>query len=392
MKKKTIIILGAVAVIAVGGIVTVNALNKNAQQVAVKQAPKDDWGIDYFDVPDLQQIYINGVIQPEQMEAFARDQKITKDPEIKVKNGDVVDAGTELFTYEDEAVTKEIEAQQNSLAKLETKRANIYNKWNRAIDKFNKTKEEDRTISGDDLNEQYQTEVDAVDEEITFTNETLADLGAKQYISTKANFKGRVSIPEVKDANSPILRLTSEDLYLAGKVNEKDLTKISVGQKAKLTSVSNNVVVDGSISYIDDNPPEGNSDAASGNPEGGTTMSNYSVKIALANLDKVKNGYHMQATIDLGDLGAIELPKKAIQKEGEQAYVLVNDFGTIIRRDVQVGQENGDKMAIESGLESADRVVISSKKPVKVGDIVESDAAIASDESATNESMTDASK
>ncbi|MHC0417766.1 efflux RND transporter periplasmic adaptor subunit, partial [Enterococcus faecalis] len=81
-----------------------------------------------------------------------------------------------------------------------------------------------------------------------------------------------------------------------------------------------------------------------------------------------------------------------IQKEGEQAYVLVNDFGTIIRRDVQVGQENGDKMAIESGLESADRVVISSKKPVKVGDIVESDAAIASDESATNESMTDASK
>lgn len=60
-------------------------------------------------------------------------------------------------------------------------------------------------MSGDDLNEQYQTEVDAVDEEITFTNETLADLGAKQYISTKANFKGRVSIPEVK---MPILDFT----------------------------------------------------------------------------------------------------------------------------------------------------------------------------------------
>ena len=85
-------------------------------------------------------------------------------------------------------------------------------------------------MSGDDLNEQYQTEVDAVDEEITFTNETLADLGAKQYISTKANFKGRIN-SRSKDANSPILRLTSEDLYLAGKVNEKDLTKISVGQK-----------------------------------------------------------------------------------------------------------------------------------------------------------------
>ncbi|MCU9758975.1 efflux RND transporter periplasmic adaptor subunit, partial [Enterococcus faecalis] len=72
MKEKTIIIMGAVAVSAVGGIVTGNALNKNAPQVAVKQAPKDDWGIDYFDVPDLQQIYINCVIQPEKMEAFAR--------------------------------------------------------------------------------------------------------------------------------------------------------------------------------------------------------------------------------------------------------------------------------------------------------------------------------
>ncbi|MGC3161724.1 efflux RND transporter periplasmic adaptor subunit, partial [Enterococcus faecalis] len=78
--------------------------------------------------------------------------------------------------------------------------------------------------------------------------------------------------------------------------------------------------------------------------------SSYSVKIPLANLDKVKNGYQMQATIVLGDLGAIELTKKAIQKEGEQAYVLVNYIGTIIRREDQVGQENRDKMAIESGL------------------------------------------
>ena len=91
-------------------------------------------------------------------------------------------------------------------------------------------------------------------------------------------------------------------------MNEKDLTKISVGQKAKLTSVSNNVVVDGSISYIDDNPPEGNSDAASGNPEGGTTMSSYSVN-CVGQFRQSQNGYHMQATIDLGDLGAIELPK-----------------------------------------------------------------------------------
>ena len=100
------------------------------------------------------------------------------------------------------------------------------------------------------------------------------------------------------------------------------------------------MVVDGSISYIDDNPPEGNSDAASGNPEGGTTMSSYSVKIALANLDKVKNGYHMQATIDLGDLGRLSY-RKSDSKEGEQAYVLVND----LEPSFVVMSKSGKKMA-----------------------------------------------
>ena len=62
---------------------------------------------------------------------------------------------------------------------------------------------DDNPPDGDDLNEQYQTEVDAVDEEITFTNETL---GFRSDISTK--FQWYIQF-QVKDANSPILRLTS---------------------------------------------------------------------------------------------------------------------------------------------------------------------------------------
>lgn len=369
MKKRTIIILSTVAVLVIGGFVAVNVFGKKAPQAQVGQKPEDEYGIEYFDVPDIEQIYINGAIQPDQMEAFAKDTKMTSTPEIKVKNGDVVEAGTVLFTYEDQEVTKELENQTNMLNKLQTKKTNVYTKWNRAIDTFNKTKEEERTMTGDALNEQYQTEVDGIDEEIGFTNESIADLTAKQFVSTTASFKGRVSIPEVKDESAPVLRLTSEGLYMAGKVNEKDLAKISVDQKATITSVSNGTMVTGKISYIDDNPPEAKADTTQA--EGSSSMSSYDVKLSLDSLEGIKNGYHMQATIDLGDLKAVEIPKKAVHDEDGKKYVLVNDFGSIIRRDVQVGEEKGDNIVINAGLESADRIVVSSKKAVKVGDLVE---------------------
>lgn len=372
MKKRTMIIIGVVAVVLIGIFVLPNLLGGTKEATPEKKTAAEDLGIEYFEVPDIEQVYINGVVQPEQAEAFAKDTKMTSTPEIKVKNGDVVEPETELFTYEDKEVTKEIEVQNNTLSKLSTKKQNIYNKWNRAIDNYNKTKEEERNTTGAAINEQHQAEIDGVDEEILFSNETIADLSTKQFISTKAKFKGRVSIPEVKDENAPVLRLTSDGLYVAGKVNEKDLMKIAVDQKANLSVVSSGTTVTGKISYIDDNPPEAKADQGE-NTSGEGTMSTYNVKLALDSLEGIKNGYHMQATINIGDNKPIEVPKKAIHEQDGKKYVLVNDFGSVIRRDVQVGEEKEGNMVINSGLESADRIIVSAKKDVKEGDLIEED-------------------
>lgn len=372
MKKKTMIIIGIVVLLLIGIFVLPSLLGGKKEAKSNAKPVGEDLGIEYFEVPDIEQVYINGVVQPEQAEAFSKDTKMTSTPEIKVKNGDVVESGTELFTYEDKEITKEIEAQNNTLSKLATKKQNIYNKWNRAIDNFNKTKEEDRTTTGVAINEQHQAEIDSVDEEILFSNQTIADLSTNQFISTKAKFKGRVSIPEVKDENAPILRLTSDGLYVAGKVNEKDLLKIGLDQKANLSVVSSGTTVTGKISYIDDNPPEAKENQSDSNNTDGS-MSTYNVKLSLDRLEGIKNGYHMQATINLGDNKPIEVPKKAIHDQDGKKYVLVNDFGSVIRRDVQIGEEKDGNTIINSGLESADRIIVSSKKPVKEGDLVGDD-------------------
>lgn len=384
MKKKWIIGIGAIAVIGIAVFIGRNLLGGADELPEAQQSAEEAYGIEYFEVPDVEQVYINGVVQPDQMEAFAKDTKVTSEPVLKVKNGDIVEAETELYTYEDKEVTKEIEAQNNTVNKLYTKRENVAAKWNQAIANFNKTSEEERTTTKAAIDEQYQSELDAVDEELYFTNATIEDLAAKQVISVASKFKGRVSIPEVKDENAPILRLTSEGLYVAGKVNEKDLPKIALDQKADITVVSNGHTVTGRIAYIDDNPPESqnsqNQDGAAGN----AAMSSYTVKLSLDSTEGIKNGYHVQGTINLDNGKTIEIPTKAIHEEQDEKYVLVNDFGAVIRRVVHTGAENGDNTVINSGLESADRIIVSAKKDVKEGDLLEG-APAADDDPAAQE-------
>ena len=369
MKKKGKIILGVVVGVIIVSFVLVKIFGGNKNAESEKKMAAEDFGIEYFEVPDIEQVYINGIVQPEQAESFAKDAKMTSEPDIKVKNGDIVESGTVLYTYEDKEVSKEIENQNNTLNKLYTKKQNSDNKLSRALTTFNQTKEEERTTSKAAIEEQHQAEIDSVDEEIYFSNQTISDLTEKQYVSTNAKFKGLVSIPEVKDENAPILILTSDGLYVAGKVNEKDLMKIAVGQKANLSVISSGTTVPGKISYINDNPPEAKANKSETTAENGT-MSNYDVKLSLDNLAGIKNGYHIQATINLGDNKPVEIPKKAIHEQEGKKYVLVNDFGSIIRRDVQTGEEKGEIVVINSGLESADRIIVSSKKEVKEGDLV----------------------
>lgn len=372
MKKKWMIGIVIVVVMIIGGLVVKSMLKPSKIEEAGKSAQVDD-GIDYFDVPDVEQVYINGVVTPDQTESFAKNEKLGTQPEIKVNNGDIVDPGTVLFTYEDKEVTQLIEEQNNTISRNQTKRSNTIAKRDKAIANFNATSEEDRTTSKAALESEYTETLSTIDEDIQFSTSTIANLKEKQYVSTTAKFRGQIAIPEIKDANAPILKLTSEGYYVSGKVNEKDLAKISIDQKANIQVVPTGKTVSGKINYIDNNPPEKTGAEGATDTTGSEAgMSSYLVKLALDSFEGVKNGYHVQATINLSN-DLIEIPTKAINTDGETRYVLVNDFGSVIRREIQVGEEKGKNTVVTSGLESADKVIVSSKKKVKEGDLLEGD-------------------
>ncbi|MDN6218388.1 MAG: efflux RND transporter periplasmic adaptor subunit, partial [Enterococcus sp.] len=86
---------------------------------------------------------------------------------------------------------------------------------------------------------------------------------------------------------------------------------------------------------------------------------------------KVKNGYHIQAAINVGEETPIFIPTAAIHQEGDTSYVLVNDFGSVIRKTIVLAEEDGETTHIVSGLEAGDRIIVSSKTEVKEGDVID---------------------
>ena len=136
-------------------------------------------------------------------------------------------------------------------------------------------------------------------------------------------------------------------------------------QVADIKVVSNNNTVTGKVNFIDLNPSEDNDQMSYGE----SSMSSYPVKLSLDTLEGIRNGYHVQAVVNIGK-DIITIPTKAIHKEDDQVYVLVNDFGTVVRRVIQIGNAEGDNTAVTSGLEAEDQIIISSIQPIEEGQVL----------------------
>lgn len=372
MKKKIGIAIGIVVGIVVIGIIS--------QKIFFSSEPvveefEDPYEIDYFTVPSMEQVFVNGTVKPEQSQEFSKEEAYGVMGDLQVKNGETVEKGTVFYTYENTEVATQLSDTTNQVARMETQRSNAIYKRDLAIKNWNKLPEEERTQTLEEVKMDMST--DDLDAEITELYNNLASLKEQQYKSIVAPFKGKVYVPEVKDAESPILKLISDEFYVSGTVNEKDVGKLTKEQTADIKVISNDYTVTGKVDFIDLNPTEdGAEEGEYGQP---STMSSYPVKLSLDTLEGIRNGYHVQAVVNIGK-EAVTIPTKAILHEGDTVhYVLVNDFGTVVRRIVQLGDEEGENTAISSGLEAEDQIIVSSKIPVEEGQLL--------DETPTSEAM-----
>lgn len=83
-------------------------------------------------------------------------------------------------------------------------------------------------------------------------------------------------------------------------------------------------------------------------------------------------GMYAQAVIALDEQkNALTLPVQAIDREGDAAHVLVvTRDNKIEQREIKLGLESADRVAVTGGLQEGDRVVVGNRAQLKAGEIV----------------------
>jgi len=407
-KKKGFIIGGALLAVLIIAYLAFG-LNGKKETEESMEVPEDN-GIEYFDIVGLKQVFINGTVTPVRSQEFVKDDTLGKLGDLQVNNGDMVEEGTILYQYVDPNSDKEISELKSSIQSAEADRYKAVRQMELELKQLASgnaapTEEGEEPAPSQDTPEAREAialryDINSFDVRLNQLQEQLNDVMARQVNQVKAPFKGKVSIPQEKTRDSAILNLTSEDYYVVGTVNEKDVEKLKVDQKANIKIIANNENVSGAITYISETPGQGGSSGGEGEMGGSGNLSNYTVKLSIDSKENLKNGFHVQAAVNLNDK-PIKIPSKAVKHDGDQAYVLVDDFGTVLRKNITIKEaekaeakeedkkaksdkkeEAGKEKEVEvtQGLEAMDRVIVNSKTPLKDGDIIGSEAPVVEEE------------
>lgn len=377
MKNKTKVIVGVAgaAVLLIGGFLLFSPKGKDPKTASAEPEIK------YFNLDGVEQVFINGAVTPVRSQEFVKDSTLGKLGDLQVENGALVEEGTLLYQYIDPSSDKEIATIQGNIQSTQADRYKAARQLELELqqlkDGTSKPSEEGETTSGDTAANResiaLKYDINGFDVRLAQMEQQLYDVLERQVNKVTAPFKGKISIPQDKNRDSAIMNLTSEDFYVVGTVNEKDVEKIKVEQPADVQTISNKKNMKGKITYISEVP---NVASTTNDSNAGTnSLSNYTVKLSLETTEGIKNGFHVQAAINLDDKKMM-IPKEAVQYDKDQAYVLVDDFGTILKKNITVvtpKEATGGEVEVSSGLEAMDRIIVSSSKKLKDGDVLQAE-------------------
>lgn len=384
MSKKKKIIIGVVAGVVVLGIGAKLLLGGSGNKDAATEEP----AIEYFSVEDVDQVFINGVVTPTESKEFVKDATLGKLGDLNVKNGDNVEKGAVLYQYVDETSSNQItelkfqietsQAEKEKAARqMQLELNELANAGGSAGSKEESPAPQNTANSQESIRLKY--DLNSFDVKMNQLQSQIDELYAKQVNQVTAPFNGQVTVPQDQNRDSAIMTLTSNDFYVEGEVNERDLEKIKEKQPAEVRTIADNKVYKGEIIYIANSPSTAAAAGAGANAQGGGAssgngaLSTYTVKLSLKDAKSVRKGFHVQASIKLEDK-KIEIPEKAVHtdKKDNKKYVFVDDFGTVLRKDIEIDTKGAKKgnVVVKSGLEGLDKVIVKSEKELKSGELI----------------------
>lgn len=145
---------------------------------------------------------------------------------------------------------------------------------------------------------------------------------------------------------------------LDAEVPEASMARLKVGQPVKVTPAGFTHPVDGTVRLI------------AAQVDKATRLGE--VKVALADDPALRPGTYGRGLVELGRRDALTVPLSAVMFDGEGAYVMVVEDGTVRERRVQAGLKGHGVVEIMSGLKPQDAVVVRAGGFLRDGDRVRS--------------------
>ncbi|MFR9069664.1 MAG: efflux RND transporter periplasmic adaptor subunit [Paraclostridium sp.] len=337
-KKKAII--GSIVIIAlcISGFVVFKSKNSDGGEVA-EETPE------IYTVPGKEKIFVNGKVIPNKSEDFFIDGDKGELDEIKVEDGQKVEKGSALFSCKNKSAISEVEDLKEQIKVKENEKKNI----------------EDELLKK------------SVESEIEQLNRQLKKFEDKAYSTVNAPFSGKVYINEQSQGENQtpsIMTLESEDFYIKGQASEQDLSKLSLNQEMEILVYSTKEKFKGKITFIGDRPSTNQSGIEN---MGNQNMSYYDIKINFLenqDLTNVKNGFHVQNTIEVSNK-KIKVPYTSLIQEDEKRFLYKVIDGIVYKQEVKTEETNDEFAVVTEGVGENDEVIrYADDKNIKEGESI----------------------
>ncbi|MDI6534969.1 efflux RND transporter periplasmic adaptor subunit [Bacillus mycoides] len=370
-KKKKWIIIGVIALIVI-----VAAINIFVMQGKEKGEAKAD--VVSFEKVTERTLnntkLISGQVKPGNIESFYADPTKGKVKDIAVKEGQEVEKGTKLFSYDNEEINLQMKQ-----AVLDQKMASMrYDQGKKKIDSLKKEiKKAKDSGAGKEVTDPLEEQVSELEmqQKTTDLEKEKGQLQAEELkkkqgeLTIYSNFAGVVQKLDKDAAHSSsqalggqgksFLQLASKDPFqIQGTLTELQKSQIQKDQTFTVTAKANSKKKwTGKITEVSEFPTSTEMAQAAGSGEGTQNMSQYTYKASLDGQEGLSPGYHVSLQVNLENKKMIAVPSKSIVEKDEDTFVYIEDKGKLRKQNVKKGATDGDWTEIVEGATLGQKVV-----------------------------------
>lgn len=369
-KKKKWIIIGVIALIII-----VAAVNIFIMQSKKKGSTED---VKFTEVTERQlnnTKLVSGQVKPGNIESFYADATKGKVKDIAVKEGQEVNKGDKLFSYDNEEINLQVKQ-----AEIEQKVASMrFDQGKKKIDSLKKDiKKAKDSGATKEMVDQLESQLNEVemqqktsDLEKEKGNLHIEELKKKRgELTVYSNFAGVVqkldkdasqgSMPAMGGQGKSFLQIASKDAFqIQGTLTELQKSQIQKDQTITVTAkAAPKKKWAGKITEVSEYPTsaEANTQATAGG-DAGQNMSYYTYKASLDSQDGLSPGYHVSIQVNLENKKMVAVPSKSIVAEKDDSFVYVEDKGKLRKQIVKKGSGDGDWTEVVEGVTAGQKVV-----------------------------------